>query len=96
MFDFASYVFEQITKHVNSYVVKMPIAFPSLICGVIISQHPGILVGSDAVSKRESPMSLNYKMLAGTHVPAIVVISRQEAGSSTSKEGIIDVLKEMS
>lgn len=38
-FDFGSYVLDQTMKHVASYVVKMPIAFPSLICGVILTQH---------------------------------------------------------
>lgn len=83
-------------KHANSYDVKMHIVFPSLICGVILSQNPGIFVGSYVVSKRESPMSLHYRLFAGTHIPYIVVRSRQEAGSSTSKEGIIVELKEMS
>ncbi|XP_050896916.1 uncharacterized protein LOC127103728 [Lathyrus oleraceus] len=39
-FDFEAYVFEQTLKHVGTCAVKMPIAFPSLICGVTISQHP--------------------------------------------------------
>lgn len=36
-FDFGAHVFEQTMKHAQSFVVKMPIAFPSLICGVILS-----------------------------------------------------------
>ncbi|CAI8599361.1 unnamed protein product [Vicia faba] len=41
--DFGNYVFEQIVKHTRSYGVKMPIAFPTIICGIIMNQHPGIL-----------------------------------------------------
>jgi len=62
-------------KHANSFPVKMPIAFPSLICGVILSQHPGIFSNSDVASKRESSLTLHYKMFVGTHVPNIVVPS---------------------
>lgn len=43
-FDFGSYVFEQTLKHASTFAVKMPIDFPSLICGIILSQHPGILI----------------------------------------------------
>ncbi|XP_050896289.1 uncharacterized protein LOC127103034 [Lathyrus oleraceus] len=60
------------------YTVKMPIVFPSLICGKILSQHPGILISSDATSKRESLISLNYRLFAGTHVPHIVMPSGKE------------------
>jgi len=52
--------------------------------------------GVDVVSKRESPMSLHYRLFAGTHVSAIVVTSGQGVGSSTSKEGILAELKEIS
>jgi hypothetical protein len=58
-YDFGSYVFEKTMKHAQSFVVKRPSTFPSLICGVILSQHLGILVSIDVTSKRESPMSLH-------------------------------------
>ncbi|XP_050915932.1 uncharacterized protein LOC127131031 [Lathyrus oleraceus] len=45
-FDFGSYVFEQTMKHANLFSMKMPIAFPSLICGVILIHHADILVNS--------------------------------------------------
>jgi hypothetical protein len=48
------------------------------------------------VSKRESPLSLHYKMFAGTHVPDIVVTSGKETFSSTSMVWIILELKVMS
>ncbi|XP_050888880.1 uncharacterized protein LOC127094052 [Lathyrus oleraceus] len=64
-FYFKSHVFEQTLKHASTFDVKMPISFPSLICGIILSQHPGILISSDAVSKRESPISLHYRLFQG-------------------------------
>lgn len=88
-FYFGSYVFEQTMKHASTFAVKMPIVFPSLIYGTILSQHPMILINSDAASKRESPLSLNYRLFARTRVSNIVITSDKEAASSTSKDGII-------
>jgi len=70
--------------------------FPSLICGILLSQDPRILVSGNVVSKRESLMFLHYKMFAGAHVPNIFVTSGQGVASSISKEDILAELKEMS
>jgi hypothetical protein len=83
-------------KHAQSFVVKLPLAFPSLICGIIQYQHPGILLTTDVASKRETLLSLHYKLFAGTHVPNIVVTPGQGAANLTSKEGILDELKDIS
>ncbi|XP_050896985.1 uncharacterized protein LOC127103790 [Lathyrus oleraceus] len=93
-FDFGSYVFEQTMKHANSFAMKMLIAFPFLICGVTLNQHPGILSSFNVTSKREYPLSFHYRLFAGTHVPDIVVTSGKDASSSTSGEGIIVELKD--
>jgi len=95
-FDFGSYVFEQTMKHANTFAVKMLIAFPSLICGIILNQHPRILVSDDVASKRESPLSLHYKPFTWKHVPDIVMTSGKEIASTTSKEGIVEELKAIS
>lgn len=72
-FDFGSYVFDQTLKHAASYAMKMPITFPSLICGVILSQHPSILINYDSTCKRDPPLSLQYRLFTGKHVPYIVM-----------------------
>lgn len=72
-FDFGNYVLEQTLKHAGTCAVKMPIAIPSLICGIILSQHPGILNSVDAARKRESLLSLHYRLFAWTYVPDIVL-----------------------
>jgi len=95
-FNFGSHVFEKTMKHAQSFIVKMPIAFPSIICGVILSQHPGILTENDVACKRESPLSLHHKLFQGTNVTDIVITSINENASSTSKEGICKELKAMS
>lgn len=55
-FDFGSLIFGQNMKHAASYAVKMSIAFPSLICRVILSQHPIILINYDSTCKMD-PLS---------------------------------------
>ncbi|XP_050897031.1 uncharacterized protein LOC127103834 [Lathyrus oleraceus] len=92
-FDFGKYIFEQVLKQAFSTVVKIPIYFPLLICGIILNQHPGILFPIDSVKKRESHLSLHYKLFAGTHVPDIVMTSSQVPGPATSKKSIIAQLK---
>lgn len=95
-FDFGTYIFEQTMKHAHSFAVKMRIAFPSLICEIILSQNTNILVSSDIACKRESPISLHYKLYQGTHVPDIVITSRNETDKSTTKGGILAEMKEIS
>ncbi|MCI15377.1 envelope-like protein, partial [Trifolium medium] len=58
-FDFGTYIFEQTLKHAKSLAIKMPIVFPTLLCSIILDQHPGILISSDVAYKRESPLTLH-------------------------------------
>ncbi|XP_050889695.1 uncharacterized protein LOC127094982 [Lathyrus oleraceus] len=46
-FDYGSYIFDQTLKHAGSFSVKGPIAFPSLICGIVLNQFPNILIEND-------------------------------------------------
>ncbi|XP_050916685.1 uncharacterized protein LOC127131832 [Lathyrus oleraceus] len=93
-FDFGSYVFDQTMKHVASFAVKMPIAFPSLICGVILSQHPSILLSSYSVCKRDPPLSLHYRIFTGKHVPDIVMTSDQKSSRPIIRTCILADLKD--
>lgn len=81
-------------KHATSFSMKIPIEFPSLICGVILSQHPSILINSDTVYKRESPLYLHYRLFTGKHVLEIVMTSEKKSTSSTSRIGIIVELRD--
>ncbi|XP_058725915.1 uncharacterized protein LOC131597223 [Vicia villosa] len=77
-FDYGTYIFDQTMRHAGTSATKLPIAFPSLICGIILKQHPGILKSKDSVCKRESALSFHYKLLqrsddmtsAGTSQPS--------------------------
>lgn len=88
-FNFGSYVCEQTMKHDPYFALKMHIALLSLICGVILSKHPGMLISYDVPCKRESLLTLHYRLFRGTHVPDIVVTSTYEADISTSRKRII-------
>ncbi|XP_050914639.1 uncharacterized protein LOC127129517 [Lathyrus oleraceus] len=74
-FNFGAYLFDQTMKHDSSYTAKMPIAFTSLICGVIMSQHPNILIYFDSTIKRDPPLSLQYRLFTGKHA-----LSEEEGG----------------
>ncbi|KAH1193584.1 hypothetical protein GmHk_19G054597 [Glycine max] len=90
-FNFGNYIFDQTVKHSESFAVKLPIAFPTVLCGIMLSQHPNILNYTDSVMKRESPLSLHYKLFEGTHVPDIVSTSGKAA---VSKDALIAELKD--
>ncbi|KAH1210447.1 hypothetical protein GmHk_15G044753 [Glycine max] len=94
-FNFGNYIFDQTVKHSESFAVKLPIAFPTVLCGIVLSQHPNILNYTDSVMKRESPLSLHYKLFEETHVPDIVSTSGKAAASgAVSKDALIAELKD--
>ncbi|XP_050919121.1 uncharacterized protein LOC127136627 [Lathyrus oleraceus] len=95
-FDYGSYIFYQTLKHAGSFSVKGPIAFPSLICGIVLNQFPNILTENDFVKKRDSPMSFNHKLFLGTHVPDIVMTSGETSRVSNQpgKTAVIAMLKQ--
>ncbi|XP_050916617.1 uncharacterized protein LOC127131743 [Lathyrus oleraceus] len=93
-FYFGSYVFDQTMKHDASYAVKTPITFPSLICGVILSLHPIILINYESTCKRDPPLSLNYRLFTGKHVTDIVMTSKQTPSRSIDRTSILAELKD--
>ena len=93
-FNFGNYIFDQTVKHSESFAVKLPIAFPTVLCGIMLSQYPNILNNIDSVKKRESPLSLHYKLFEGTHVPDIVSTSGKTATGVVSKDDLIAELKD--
>ena len=84
-YDFGSYVFEQTLKHGESFAVKMPIAFPSLITELIISQYPDIVKENEEESFKPSPLNFDYRLFVGTHVKDIEDQPAKEAGHSGLK-----------
>ena len=95
-FDYGRYIFDQTLKHAGSYAVKGPIAFPSLLCGIILAQYPDILVERDTACKRAPALGLHYKLFQGSHVPDIVITSAETSSAKTQSKtsDVIAVLKE--
>ncbi|XP_050875268.1 uncharacterized protein LOC127078897 [Lathyrus oleraceus] len=91
-FDYGRFMFDQIIKHATTNAVKLPIAFPSMICGIILNQHPGILCSNDLPSRRKPALFVHYKLFEGSHVENIVMTSAMKRPAS--KVGAIVELKE--
>ncbi|PNY13323.1 envelope-like protein [Trifolium pratense] len=92
-FDFGSYIFDQTYKHAKSLAVQMPIAFPTLICGIILSQHLDICIAADVPCAREANLSLNYRLFKGSHAADIVGPSGKKSSDTLSKQQMIADLK---
>ncbi|MCI23382.1 envelope-like protein [Trifolium medium] len=99
---FGEYVFNLTMKQAKSFAMKLPIAFPSLITEIILSQHPDILHPGEIESKKLLPLSLDYKLLVGKHVPDIVIPKRKDVAGTfgslpkTTKYGVLAELMEVS
>ncbi|XP_050909139.1 uncharacterized protein LOC127122908 [Lathyrus oleraceus] len=91
-FDYGRFMFDQIIKHATTNAIKLPIAFPSMICGIILNQHPGILCSNDLPSRRKPAMSVHYKLFEGSHVEDIIMAFSMKR--PVSKVGAIVELKE--
>ncbi|XP_058784372.1 uncharacterized protein LOC131659155 [Vicia villosa] len=83
-FDYGTYIFYQTVRHASTNATKMLVAFPSLICGVVLNQHHGILLGTDVYCKRDSPLSLYEKLFAGKHVADLVLASAERRFPTTT------------
>ncbi|KAK2424299.1 hypothetical protein QL285_034673 [Trifolium repens] len=86
--DYGSLIFDQIIEHGKSWAMKLVISFPTIICGIILNQHPNILLPEDLPCKRDSPLTLSYKLFEGKHAADIIVppkkVIPQESVASTS------------
>ncbi|XP_058758085.1 uncharacterized protein LOC131631304 [Vicia villosa] len=83
-FDYGAYIFDQTMKHAGSFNIKGPIAFPSLLSGIILDQ----------IFKHYK--LFHCKLFQGKHVPDIVMTSAEtsKSGASVRKEEVIAILKE--
>ncbi|MCI19527.1 envelope-like protein, partial [Trifolium medium] len=70
-FDLGSYIFYQTCKHAKSLAVQLPIAFPTLLCAIILNQHPDICTAADVPCTREADLSLDYRLFEGSHAADI-------------------------
>lgn len=74
-FEYGTYIIDQTMRRASTNAIKMPIAFPSMICDMVLNQHPDILLGTDVACKRESPLSLHdffWRKTCSRHYPNIL------------------------
>ena len=89
--DFGTNVFYQTLKHGESFVVKMPIAFPYLLTELIISQHPTIIRDNEEEFPKSHPLSFDYRFFVEAHVKDIEVQSAKDSGHPAT---MIEPIKE--
>jgi hypothetical protein len=83
-FDYGNYIFHETVMHGETHAVKMPNAFPTLLCDIILHQHPGICTEADVPKRRDSDLSLDYRLFEGAHAADIAVpTARQPPGILT-------------
>ncbi|PNX67767.1 envelope-like protein, partial [Trifolium pratense] len=70
------------------------IAFPTLICGIILSQHPDICTNSDVPVPRPSALTIDFRLLEGTHAADIAVASLKKPAAGMTKRQMIANLRE--
>ena len=93
--DIGRYVFDQTMKHAKTNAVKFPIAFPTLLCNIMLSQHPGLITADDLPTKREYPLTIHQKMFGESHAADLVGTFVPIPNTSyMSKEEIITALKD--
>ncbi|XP_057442747.1 uncharacterized protein LOC130734394 [Lotus japonicus] len=85
-FDFGEYVFAQTMKHAETFAVRLPIGFPCLICGIILSQHPQILLDDEVPSQKASLLTIDSRLLAGAHVSDVAGLAEMTQGEGTSSQ----------
>lgn len=88
-YDFGTYIFDQTVKHAKTLAVKLPIAFPSLLCGIILSQRPDILGKEDMACRRETAISFSLKQSDVTPD-----VGTSSSTSVMSRKDMIAALKE--
>ncbi|XP_045810756.1 uncharacterized protein LOC123905167 [Trifolium pratense] len=89
-FDYGSYFFHETLSHAMTYAVEKPVAFPTLLCNVILEQHLDILRSTDVPCTRKGGLTIEQRLLEGTNVAASVGSSVQ-AGVLSRKQMIADL-----
>ncbi|CAJ2661871.1 unnamed protein product [Trifolium pratense] len=89
-FDYGAYFFQETLSHALTYAVEKPVALPTLLCNIILEQHPDILRSSDVPCKRKGVLVIEQRLLDGTNDAAGVGTSVQ-AGVLSRKQMIADL-----
>ncbi|CAJ2671712.1 unnamed protein product [Trifolium pratense] len=93
-FDYGSYFFQETLSHALTYAVEKPVALPTLLCNIILEQHPDILRSTDVPCKRKGVLVIEQRLLDGTNAAAGVGTSVQ--AEALSRKQMISDLTETS
>ncbi|PNX56660.1 envelope-like protein, partial [Trifolium pratense] len=66
-FDLGFHILDETVLHGKSCAEKMPIVFPTLMCDIILAQHPGICTEADVPRKGGCDLSFDFRLVEGTH-----------------------------
>ncbi|CAJ2651916.1 unnamed protein product [Trifolium pratense] len=89
-FDYGAYFFQETLSHALTYAVEKPVALPTLLCNIILEQHPDILRSTDVPCKRKGVLVIEQRLLDGTNAAAGVGTSVQ-TGVLSRKQMIADL-----
>ncbi|PNX87357.1 envelope-like protein, partial [Trifolium pratense] len=89
-FDYGAYFFQETLSHALTYAVEKPVALPTLLCNIILEQHPDILRSTDVPCKRKGVLAIEQRLLDGTNAAAGVGTSVQ-TGVLSRKQMIADL-----
>ncbi|CAJ2637489.1 unnamed protein product [Trifolium pratense] len=92
-FNAGLYIFNQVVQHAKTSVTKQPIAFPTLICDIILSQHPNIRHEDESAKKRATPLSIHQKLFSKQHAPDIAGPSNAAADTPMTRKEMIAMLE---
>ncbi|XP_045791755.1 uncharacterized protein LOC123886481 [Trifolium pratense] len=92
-FNAGLYIFNQIVQHAKTSVTKQPIAFPTLLCDIIFSQHPSIRHEGESAKTRAEPLSIHQKLYSQQHAPDIVGSSTAATDAPMTRKEIIAMLE---
>ncbi|XP_045791391.1 WASH complex subunit 2-like [Trifolium pratense] len=92
-FNAGQYIFNQVVQHAKTSVTKQPIAFPTLICDIILSQHPNIRHEGESAKKRATPLAIHQKLYSKQHAPDIVGPSNAAADTPMTRKEMIAMLE---
>lgn len=84
-FNYGVFILNQVTRHIGSQAVKIPLCFPRLICGMILAQHPNIQLLSEVPGFVPPTLSFNYKLYQGKHVPDLMHTDQPEIDAEPSQ-----------
>src|ERR1044072_5138432 len=85
--DFGNYVFDLTMKHGDTFVVKLPVAFPCLLTELILAQHPDILMAGEREAPKSKPLNFDYRIFVGTHVNDIEIPYARDSDHPGSVSG---------